>query len=104
MLIWVDATGSGRTFKHLNILGQSECWNVRPTPSHCYYSRQAAKHAKVLLIDLKETIDGTGDAVVHECRAEIQQITQLYVGQAEVSEKLFFVGVGEPLDALEFNK
>ena len=40
-----------------------------------------------------EAVDGSCDAVFHQCLAEVQEISQVHIGEPEISQELFLVGV-----------
>src|SRR5688572_32537670 len=50
-----------------------------------------------------EMIDGSGDAMLHKCFAEVEQVTKPLVCEAQVGQELLLVCVAESLRTLEFD-
>jgi hypothetical protein len=64
-------------------------------------SRQDAKNAKEEINLFVETIDDSGNPMLHDCLTEIQQVSKSLVSAAKIGQDLLLVGVVESLYALE---
>ena len=51
---------------------------------------------------LREAFDGARDATFHHSFPEVQQATKSHFGELEVGQELLLVGIGDPLDGLQF--
>ena len=50
-----------------------------------------------------EAVDGSRDAVLHDSRTEVQQKTELHVGEPQVSQELLLMGVVGRFHGLQFH-